>query len=228
MRAFARELAKASEHPMTREELVAFAQACVAASRVLGPTPAQERDYVNGLPMGRTNFMYRGKIVVLVPDPNDQPTPGDDDTMTDERPTPDIDALLRIQYATQLGILDPYDTPPCWDEIIDQAKEEGRWAHAKEHAAFKEAIALLLGMYADQHTSEQLVSILSLELRIGRAALRAAQVSQRRADDLRAALGSLLHYKPKRYSMYRDEELLALAARRAGSPLWRLVTRALA
>ena len=55
-----------------------------------------------------------------------------------------------------------------------------------------------------------------------------AQVSQRQADALRAALGSLLHYKPKRYSMYRDEELLALAARRAGSPLWRLVTRVLA
>ena len=140
----------------------------------------------------------------------------------------DLDIELRRGYAQRFGIRNGHDTPPGWEALLDHAREEGRWAHAKEHAAFKEAIALLLGMYADQHTSEQLVSILSLELRIGRAALRAAQVSQRRADDLRAALGSLLHYKPKRYSMYRDEELLALAARRAGSPLWRLVTRVLA
>lgn len=140
-------------------------------------------------------------------------------------PIVDSDTLLRIDYATKFGILDPYDSPPCWEDLFDHAREAGRWEHAKEHAHFKDAIALLLGLYADQHTSEQIVAILALELRIGRAAHASAHAAQRQAADLRRALISLLSAKPRRFSMFRDGELLALADRRARSPLWRLVAR---
>ena len=36
------------------------------------------------------------------------------------------DVAVRRHYATRLGILDPDDSTPCWDDIVDAAREQGR------------------------------------------------------------------------------------------------------
>lgn len=36
------------------------------------------------------------------------------------------DVALRRNYGRQLGVYDGTDSPPCWDDIVDAAREQGR------------------------------------------------------------------------------------------------------
>lgn len=36
------------------------------------------------------------------------------------------DVTLRCGYGRQLGVYDGTDSPPCWDDIVDAARNEGR------------------------------------------------------------------------------------------------------
>lgn len=148
---------------------------------------------------------------------------------TDEQ---QYDEALRRGYAARFGIRNGHDTPPGWEALLDHAKEEGRFegieGASKAGNAFRETIAALFGEEPSRYSDDGWMHRLVVEYQIGRAAIHAAHVEHSRAADLRRALISVLSAKPRRFSMFQDGELLALAHRRARSPLWRLVTRVLA
>lgn len=75
------------------------------------------------------------------------------------------DERLRRHYAAQLGILDPEDSTPCWDEIIDAAVASGR-EQAQAYVADAVSAARQAGMdaqaHADQDTLDHWAAVLGV------------------------------------------------------------------
>lgn len=69
-----------------------------------------------------------------------------------------MDVALRVRYATTLGILDPEDSPPCWDDIVDGARLDG----AK---AMQEAAAEVLGDHDHEDPADCLFCRLTADIR---------------------------------------------------------------